>query len=109
MPGKALDRASAARRVLRGVLVANIAVVVAKTIIGVFAGSLAVLGDAAHSSVDAVYNVLALIVIRVAARAPDAEHPYGHRKFETLGALGICVVLAVTCFELLRSAIARLT
>lgn len=108
MPLKALDRGVAVRRVLRGLLVANIAVVIAKAIIGWFAGSLAVMGDAAHSSVDAVYNVLGLIVIRVAAREPDEEHPYGHRKFETLGALGICVVLAVTSFELLRSAIARL-
>ena len=108
MPLKALERGVAVRRVLRGLLVANIAVVIAKAIIGWFAGSLAVMGDAAHSSVDAVYNVLGLIVIRVAAREPDEEHPYGHRKFETLGALGICVVLAVTSFELLRSAIARL-
>lgn len=108
MPLKALDRGVAVRRVLRGLLVANIAVVIAKAIIGWFAGSLAVMGDAAHSSVDAVYNVLGLIVIRVAAREPDEEHPYGHRKFETLGALGICVVLAVTSFELVRSAIVRL-
>jgi len=108
MPLKALERGAAVRRVLRGLLVANIAVVIAKAVIGWFAGSLAVMGDAAHSSVDAVYNVLGLIVIRVAAREPDDEHPYGHRKFETLGALGICVVLAVTSFELLRSAIARL-
>src|SRR6185436_2189979 len=92
MPLKALERGAAVRRVLRGLLVANIAVV----------------GDAAHSSVDAVYNVLGLIVIRVAARAPDEEHPYGHRKFETLAALGICVVLAVTSFELLHGAVARL-
>ncbi|HET8712739.1 MAG TPA: cation diffusion facilitator family transporter [Gemmatimonadales bacterium] len=108
MPGKALDRVAAVRRVLRGLLVANICVVIAKAIIGVLAGSLAVIGDAAHSSVDAVYNVLGLIVVRVAARGPDDEHPYGHRKFETLGALGICVFLSVTCFELARSAIGRL-
>ena len=108
MPLKALERGAAVRRVLRGLLVANIAVVIAKAIIGWYAGSLAVMGDAAHSSVDAVYNVLGLIVIRVAARAPDEEHPYGHRKFETLAALGICVVLAVTSFELLHGAVARL-
>ena len=108
MPVKALERGAAVRRVLRGLLVANVAVVIAKAIIGWLAGSLAVMGDAAHSSVDAVYNVLGLIVIRVAAREPDEEHPYGHRKFETLGALGICVVLVVTSFELLRGAIARL-
>jgi len=108
MSGRALDRSAAVRRVLRGLLVANIAVVIAKVAIGTAAGSLAVIGDAVHSSVDAVYNILGLIVIRVAARAPDDEHPYGHGKFETLGALGICVFLSVICIELLRSAVERL-
>jgi cation diffusion facilitator family transporter len=88
--------------------VANIAVVVAKATVGAMAGSLAVLGDALHSSVDAAYNVLGLIVVRVAARAPDEDHPYGHGKFETLGALAIVVFLSVTCFELVRSAVERL-
>ena len=108
MSGRALDRSTAVRRVLRGILVANIAVVLAKATIGAFAGSLAVIGDAVHSSIDAVYNILGLIVIHLASRAPDEDHPYGHRKFETLGALGICVVLVVTSFELGRSAIGRL-
>ena len=106
--GNALDRSRAVRRVLAGLLVANILVVIAKATIGVVAGSLAVIGDAIHSSVDAVYNVLGLVVVRVASRAPDEEHPYGHGKFETLGALGIVVFLSVTCFELTRSAIGRL-
>src|SRR5256886_16182531 len=108
VPDNALDRSRAVRRVLAGLLVANIAVLVAKTAIGMLAGSLAVIGDAVHSSVDAVYNVLGLVVVRVAARAPDEDHPYGHGKFETLGALAIVVFLSITCFELVRSAIGQL-
>jgi cation diffusion facilitator family transporter len=106
--GNALDRSRAVRRVLAGLLVANILVVIAKATIGIVAGSLSVIGDAVHSSVDAVYNVLGLVVVRVASRAPDEDHPYGHGKFETLGALAIVVFLSVTCFELVRSAIGRL-
>ncbi|HEV8381309.1 MAG TPA: cation diffusion facilitator family transporter [Gemmatimonadales bacterium] len=107
-PGNALDRSRAVRRVLAGLLVANILVVIAKATIGIVAGSLSVIGDAVHSSVDAVYNVLGLVVVRVASRAPDEDHPYGHGKFETLGALAIVVFLSITCFELVRSAIGRL-
>jgi cation diffusion facilitator family transporter len=88
--------------------VANIAVLIVKVTVGLIAGSLAVLGDAVHSSVDAIYNVLGLFVVRVASQAPDEEHPYGHGKFETLGALSIVVFLSITCFELVRSAIGRL-
>ena len=99
---------AAVRRVLVGLLGANLAVVAAKVFVGIASGSLAVLGDALHSSVDSLYNVLGLIVIRVAARAPDEDHPYGHGKFETLGALAIVVFLSITCFELVRSAVQRL-
>jgi len=96
------------RRVLITMLGANLVVVGAKLFIGVVSGSLAVLGDALHSSVDSLYNVLGLIVIRVAARAPDEDHPYGHGKFETLGALAIVVFLSITCFELVRNAVQNL-
>ena len=102
------DTTSAVRRVLIGLLGANLVVVAAKLAIGVVSGSLAVLGDALHSSVDSLYNVLGLIVIRVAARAPDEDHPYGHGKFETLGALAIVVFLSITCFELVRNAVQKL-
>lgn len=96
------------RRVLLITLVANVAVVLAKAIAGVSAHSLSVIADAAHSSVDAWNNVMALALARVAAKAPDAEHPYGHAKFETLGALAIVAFLSITVFQLLEGAIIRL-
>jgi cation diffusion facilitator family transporter len=102
------DSVVAVRRVLLGLLFANLAVVGAKLGVGLVSGSLAVLGDALHSSVDSIYNVLGLVVIRVAAQAPDEDHPYGHGKFETLGALAVIVFLSITCFELMRSAVQKL-
>src|ERR1051325_12113263 len=103
MPASAL-----VRRVFIGLLVANLAVVGVKLAVGLSSGSLAVLGGAVDSCVDALNNVLALIVVRVAAKEPDEDHPYGHGKFETLGALGIVGFLSITCFELIRSAVSRL-
>src|SRR2546427_3388369 len=97
------------RRVFLGLLVANLIVVGAKSFVGLKSGSLAILGSALDSSVDALNNVLALIVVRVAAKAPDEDHPYGHGKFETLGALGIVGFLSITCFELVRGAVNDLT
>ena len=105
----ARDTALAVRRALAGLLVANLAVVGAKLAIGLVSHSLAVLGDALHSSVDSLYNVLGLVVVRVAAQAPDEDHPYGHGKFETVGALAIVMFLSITCFELVRSAVQKLT
>lgn len=102
------DRTSAVRRVLVALLIANLAVVGAKLAIGLVSHSLAVLGDALHSTIDALNNVLALVVVGLASKAPDEDHPYGHGKFETLGALAIVGFMSITCFELIRDAIGRL-
>ena len=101
-------RARQVRRVLGGILLANLAVVAVKTSVGLSANSLAVLGDAVHSSVDAVNNLFGMVVVRFAAKAPDEDHPYGHGKFETLGALIVVVFLSVTLFELFQGAVIRL-
>ena len=104
MPASAL-----VRRVVLGLLAANLVVVGAKLAVGLASGSLAVLGSAVDSAVDALNNVLALFVVRVASKEPDEDHPYGHGKFETLGALGIVGFLSITCFELVRGAVNDLT
>jgi cation diffusion facilitator family transporter len=101
-------RTLAVRRVLVLTLLANIGVVIAKAIAGHSAHSLAVIADAAHSSVDAFNNVMALLIARVASKAPDAEHPYGHGKFETVGALAIVAFLSITVFQLVEGAFIRL-
>lgn len=101
-------RSSAIRRVFLGLLIANVLVLAVKVAIGVRAGSLSVLGDALHASVDALNNLVFITLTAFAARAPDDEHPYGHGKFEVVGALGIVIFLSVACFELLKSAVDRL-
>jgi cation diffusion facilitator family transporter len=102
------EKSSGVRRVLGGILVANLIVVVIKFTVGINTNSLAVFGDALQSSVDAASNIFGIFVVRVAAKAPDEDHPYGHSKFETLGALLIALFLVLSIFELVRGAMARL-
>jgi cation diffusion facilitator family transporter len=97
------------RRILALTLAANLSVVLAKGAAGFLANSLSVLADAAHSSVDAWNNVMALVIARVASKDPDEEHPYGHAKFETLGALAIVAFLSISVFQLVTSAVLRLS
>jgi cation diffusion facilitator family transporter len=96
------------RRVLWAVLLANLAVIVAKVWVGVRSGSLAILGDAAHSGVDALNNVVGLAAVSAASAPPDEDHPYGHDKFEVLGALAVVAFLSITCFELVSAGVGRL-
>ena len=101
-------RPSAVRGVLARVLVLNLIVVAIKVMIGVRTGALSVLGAALESSLDLFNNIVGMILVSVAARAPDETHPYGHAKFETLGALAIVTFLSISCFELLREGISHL-
>lgn len=102
------ERPARVRRILFWILWANLLLVGVKVGVGWLIGSLAVMGDAAHSGVDALNNLIALGAIYLAAAPPDEEHPYGHGKFETLGAFMISGFLSITCFELLRSSVTRL-
>jgi cation diffusion facilitator family transporter len=67
-----------------------------------------VLGAALESGLDTFNNVIGVMLVDVAGREPDEDHPYGHDKFETLGALGIVGFLSISCFELMREGVTTL-
>lgn len=101
-------RRKAVRQVLSWTLVLNLSVVVLKLIVGFGTGSLSLMADALHSVTDSINNVLGLVTNQLAAPQPDREHPYGHQKFEAVGALGIAAFLGIACFEILKTAIDRM-
>ena len=86
--------------VLWVVLGLNLLVALAKLGYGVFTESLGMQADGFHSMFDGISNVIGLVGLWWASRPPDAHHPYGHKKFETLAAAGIGGMLLVTCFYL---------
>jgi cation diffusion facilitator family transporter len=98
-------RSPAVRRTLIVVLVLNAIVAVIKIAVGVHTGALTVLGAALESTLDMLNNVIGVMLVNVAGREPDEDHPYGHDKFETLGAIGIVGFLSISCFELLREGV----
>ena len=101
-------RSPAVRHTLLLVLVLNALVAIVKVVVGLHTGALTVLGAALESGLDMFNNVIGISLVSLAARAPDEDHPYGHDKFETLGALGIVGFLSISCFELLREGIEAL-
>lgn len=74
----------------------NTVLMIAKLIVGLVTGSVAVLSDAANSGGDLVASGIAFAGVRAAARPADHDHPYGHEKTENLAALieGVLVLLA---------------
>ena len=101
------DRYPAVVRVLYRVLALNLAVALAKIVLGYMTGAVSVLSDGFHSLTDSASNVVALVGVSVARRPPDSDHPYGHRKYETMASLGILVFLIIVLVEVLTAAIDR--
>ncbi|NJP11077.1 MAG: cation transporter [Leptolyngbyaceae cyanobacterium RU_5_1] len=104
----ATDNRATVRRVLFITLVLNLFVMVLKAGVGWATGSLSLLADALHSVTDSANNILGLVTSRLSSPTPDRDHPYGHQKFEAVGALGIAAFLGVAFFEIVQSAIERL-
>lgn len=102
-----MTRVAGIQRTLGIILVLNAVVVAVKLTVALRTSNLTVLGATFESFLDSLNNVVAMVVVSMAARGPDEDHPYGHDKFETMGALGIVVFLSISCYELLRGALAR--
>ncbi|NER78168.1 MAG: cation transporter [Leptolyngbya sp. SIO1D8] len=102
------DYRNAVRRVLTITLLLNIFVVVLKSTVGFWTGSLSILADALHSVTDSANNILGLVTNQLASPQPDRKHPYGHQKYEAVGALGIAAFLGIACFEILQNVVDRI-
>jgi cation diffusion facilitator family transporter len=88
---------------------ASAAMAATKFAVGISIGSLALISEALHSSVDVVATVITWLVVRVSDRPADDEHHYGHGKFESLSALGVIAMLYVLAGGILVESWSRLS
>ena len=95
------------RRILILTMLLNWLATAAKLIVGYRTGTLSLAADGLDSFFDGFSNVVGLAAIGLAARPPDREHPYGHRKYETVAALSIAGLMTITTWELLKESIGR--
>jgi cation diffusion facilitator family transporter len=87
----------------------NLSVAVAKIAFGYASGAISILSDGFHSLTDTASNVVGLVGVRVAGQPPDENHPYGHRKYETVAAAAVTVFLFLLVLEVLRNAFNHLS
>src|SRR5882724_11165723 len=76
-------------------ILASATMAAAKFVVGVAIGSIALISEALHSSVDLIATVVTWLVVRVSGKPADEEHHYGHGKLESLSALGVIALLYV--------------
>jgi cation diffusion facilitator family transporter len=68
---------------------------IAKAVVGVMTGSLAILSEAAHSLLDLAATVMTYFAVRISGKPADEEHHYGHGKVESVSALAETALLFV--------------
>jgi cation diffusion facilitator family transporter len=89
-------------------IIASATMAAAKFVVGILIGSLALISEALHSSVDLIATVVTWFVVQVSDRPADEEHQYGHGKLESVSALGVIAMLYVLSGGILVESWSRL-
>jgi cation diffusion facilitator family transporter len=95
-------------KVALGSIAASMGLTVAKAIVGVLTGSLAILSEAGHSLLDLSATVLTYFAVRISGKPADAEHQYGHGKIESVTALAETALLFLLTGIVVFEAVQRL-
>jgi cation diffusion facilitator family transporter len=95
-------------RVALGSIVASAGLTLAKAVVGLLSGSLAILSEAAHSLLDFVATVLTYVAVRISGKPADREHQYGHGKVESIAALAETALLFLLSAGVIWEAVRRL-
>jgi cation diffusion facilitator family transporter len=96
------------RRILAFILGLNWLVAILKLIFGYLINSTSMVADGYHSFADGASNIVGLLGMRIAGQPMDEDHPYGHKKYETLASLVIAFLLFLVCLNLIHSGWERL-
>jgi cation diffusion facilitator family transporter len=90
-------------------IAASAALTVAKGVVGVLTGSLAILSEAGHSLIDLGATVMTYAAVRISGKPADEEHHYGHGKVESISALAETALLFLLSGVVIWEAVKRLT
>ncbi len=85
--------------------IGNLFISIIKILGGIFSGSVGLLSDGIHSFADVLSSIIVWIGLKVSAKPPDVEHPYGHYKAENIASLFVAMFIAVAGLETLRESI----
>jgi cation diffusion facilitator family transporter len=96
------------RRVTVVGAVVNLVLAVAKVVFGVIGQSQALIADGLHSFSDLVSDAMVLYAAKHSSRGPDADHPYGHARFETAATVGLGLLLLLVAFGIIMDASERM-
>lgn len=95
---------------LAGILgiAANLLLFAGKLTAGILSGALSITADAMNNFSDAASSIVTLLGFKLAEKPADADHPYGHARYEYLSALAVAAMIIVIGFETARSSVEKI-
>ncbi len=86
----------------------NLLLFIGKVIIGLLSASISIVADAVNNLSDAASSIMTLMGFRLASKPADAEHPYGHARFEYLSGLGVAALILMIGFQMVKSSVGKI-
>jgi len=89
-------------------IVSNTALIIMKLAAGIISGSVSIISEAIHSSMDLVAAIIAYFSVRVSDNPPDSRHPYGHGKVENISGVIEALLIFIAAIWIIWEAIKKL-
>ena len=88
-------------------VLSNTLLIVMKLIVGIISGSVSIISEAIHSSMDLLAAVIAFFAVRVSDIPPDQGHPYGHGKVENISGVIEAILILIAAVLIIINAIKK--
>lgn len=89
-------------------ILSNTLLILMKLIVGIISGSVSIISEAIHSSMDLVAAIIAFLSVRVSDNPPDKRHPYGHGKIENISGVIEALLIFVAAIWIIAEAVKKL-
>ncbi len=96
-------------KVARLSILSNTLLIIMKVVVGLVSGSVSIISEAIHSSMDLVAALIAFVSVKVSDFPPDTRHPYGHGKVENVSGVIEAILIFVAAIWIIVEAIKKLT
>ena len=89
-------------------IISNSSLIALKFAIGIFTGSVSIISEAIHSTMDLAASIITYVSVKMSDRPPDKEHPYGHQKIENISGVAEAVLIIMASFYIMKEAVKKL-
>jgi cation diffusion facilitator family transporter len=95
-------------KIARLSIFSNSLLIILKLVVGIISGSVSIISEAIHSSMDLIASVIAFLAVKVSDAPPDSRHPYGHGKFENISGVIEALLIFIAAIWIIVEAVKKL-